>query len=51
MAALLIGILAGLAVTVLLMFLWPRRWPVHLRAVLAALAGFGVALLLSTYLP
>ncbi|BDG61287.1 hypothetical protein [Caldinitratiruptor microaerophilus] len=50
MVGLLVGALAGLLATVLLMFVWPRRWPVHLRAVLAALAGFGVALLLSTYL-
>lgn len=51
MLPLLVGSLAGLLVTVALLFAWPKRWPVHLRALLAALGGFGVALLLATYLP
>lgn len=44
MRSILAGLLAGLLVMVALVFFLPARWG-HLKAVVAALAGFGVTLL------
>lgn len=44
MRTLLAGILLGLVITIILVLALPRKWG-HWRAILAALAGFTVALL------
>ncbi len=42
------GALAGLVVTVLVMYLWPRGRNRHVGALVAALLGFGAALVIMT---
>ncbi|MFO7274900.1 MAG: hypothetical protein LOD90_03850 [Symbiobacteriaceae bacterium] len=42
------GVLAGLVVTVLVTFLWPRSRNRHLGAVLAALLGVAAAVVVMT---
>lgn len=48
MRSLLIAALSGFLITVLLVFVLPKRWG-HLRPILAALVGFLLAFVLSTY--
>ncbi len=46
--SIILGALGGLVITVLVMYLWPRSRNRHLGAMVAALLGFAVALVVMT---
>lgn len=46
--SILVGALAGLAVTVVVTYLWPRRINRHLGAITGALVGLAVAYVIMT---
>lgn len=46
--SIIVGALAGLVVTVLVTYLWPRGKNRHLGAIVGALLGFAIAYLVMT---